>query len=97
MAAGTATVVITGELDAASAQLLAVHLAWTAGAGARHVVFDMAGVSFADCATMRLITGAARLLPGGRRPAVRQPGPVVRRVLALTGLGSHCDVIDAGR
>lgn len=58
----------------------------------QRLVLDMARTGFVDCGTARLIASAGRFLPGGRRPVVRHPSPVVRRVLELTGLDADCDI-----
>jgi anti-anti-sigma regulatory factor len=52
----------------------------------------MAGVGFIDCAAARLIAGAGRFLPRGQRPVIRRPGPLVRRILELTGLDAYCEI-----
>ena len=91
VSAGTATVVISGELDAATAPLLARRLAQILADGPQRLVFDMAGVGFIDCAAARLVVGTGRCLPAGRRPVIRHPSPAVRRMLELTGLAAHCE------
>jgi anti-anti-sigma factor len=91
VSAGTATIVISGELDAATTPLLACRLAQILADGPQRLVFDMAGVGFIDCAAARLIVGTSRFLPAGRRPVIRRPSPAVRRMLELTGLAAHCE------
>ena len=91
VSAGTATIVIRGELDAATAPLLARRLIQILADGPQRLVFDMAGVGFIDCAAARLIVGTGRYLPAGRRPVIRHPSPAVRRMLELTGLAAHCE------
>jgi anti-sigma B factor antagonist len=91
-AAGTVTVVISGELDFTSMPSLAEQLAQVLARKPRRLVFDMAQVSFIDCASARLIVGMGRNLPDGRQPVIRRPGPAVRRILELTGLDAHCQV-----
>jgi anti-anti-sigma factor len=90
--AGTATVVIRGELDLTTTPLLCRHLARIRDVGSRRLVFDMSGVDFIDCAAARLIASTGRFLPEGCRPVIRCPSPVVRRLLELTGLAAHCEV-----
>lgn len=84
------TVVIRGDLDLSSTPALAARLAPVLASGPRRLVFDLAQAGFIDCAAARLITGTSRALPG--RPVIRAPGPLVRRVLELTGLDSHCEI-----
>jgi anti-sigma B factor antagonist len=92
LAAGTATVVLRGDLDPVTMPLLARLLAQVLAGRPQRLVLDMAGVAFLDCASARLIAGTGRHLPDGVRPAVRCPSPVTRRVLELTGLADHLDI-----
>ena len=55
------------------------------------IAFDLAGVSFMDCAAARLIVDTGRRLPGGGRTVIRSATPAVRRLLALTGLDASCE------
>jgi anti-anti-sigma factor len=89
--AGTATVVLRGELDPATMPLLARRLAQILADRPQRLVLDMAAVTFIDCASARLIAATGRHLPGGVRPAVRSPSLVARRILALTGLADHLE------
>jgi anti-anti-sigma factor len=57
-----------------------------------HLIFDMAGVTFIDCATARLITRTGQSLPPGGRVLIRRPSAVVRRILDVTGFASCCDI-----
>jgi anti-sigma B factor antagonist len=90
--AGTATVVLLGELDPVTMPLLVQRLAQVLADRPHRLVVDMAGVTFIDCATARLIAGTGRHLPDGVRPVIRSPGPVTRKVLALTGLADRLEV-----
>ena len=96
MTGGTATVVIGGELDLASLPSLAARLDRILADKPRRLVFDMTGVGFADCAAARLIASTGRSLPDGRRPVIRSPGPLVRRVLELTGLDAELEIEEEG-
>ena len=58
----------------------------------RHLVFDMARVTFADCASARLITHAGRYPTAGREPLVKDPVPVVRRIFEVAGFADHCEM-----
>jgi anti-anti-sigma factor len=91
LTAGTATVVISGELDVATTPFLAEQLARILRSNPRRLVFDLTEVGFIDCAAARLVVGARQFLPDGR-PAVIRPSPVVRRILHLTGLDARCEV-----
>src|SRR5262249_34446677 len=92
MTSGTAMVVIRGELDRTTTPLLCRHLVQIRDAGSRRLVFDMSGVDFIDCAATRLIASTGQFLPEGRRPVIRRPSPVVRRLLEVTGLAAHCEI-----
>ncbi len=92
MIAGTATVVVRGELDPVTTPFLAARLAQILASSPRRLVFNLTGLDYLDCAAARLIAGTGRCLPPGRRPVIRGPGPAVRRVLELTGLDDHCKV-----
>jgi anti-sigma B factor antagonist len=89
--AGTATVVISGELDLLSTPSLAEHLGQILASSPERLVFDLSRVSFIDCAAARLIAGTEASLPGDRRPVLRRPAPGVRRVFELTGLNACCE------
>ncbi len=94
LAGGTATLVITGELDLISVPALTWYLEQLlaqlpAGAPGR-LVFDLTRVPFIDVATARLISEATRTRPAAGPPVIRRPSPGVRRVLALTGFDALC-------
>jgi len=89
--AGTTAVVIKGELDLVTMPYLAEQLALASRSPGR-LVFDLAGTSFMDCGSARLIVTAGPRLAGGRRPVIRRPGPAVLRILELTGLEARCEI-----
>jgi anti-anti-sigma factor len=93
-AAGTATLVISGELDVTTTPLLSLQRAQILEGRPQCLVFDMSGVDFIDCAAARLIASTRRFLPEGRRPVIRSPSPVVRRLLELTGFAAQCEIDD---
>lgn len=92
----TLTVHLRGGLDVRSAAVLSEHLAHGRDEQPRALVFDLTRLSYLDCAGARVIAGAARLLPPGQRPVLRGPGPVVRRLLQLTGLDRQLVIEPAG-
>jgi anti-anti-sigma factor len=96
LAAGTATIVISGELDLLSTPSLAEHLEQILAQRPRRLVFDLTRVTFMDCAAARLIAGTDRWLPDGQRPVLRRPSAEVRRVLELTGLDTRCELAREG-
>lgn len=89
---GTATVVLSGELDVIVMPALVEHLMPILASKPGHLIFDMAGVTFIDCATARLITRTGQSLPPGGRVLIRRPSAVVRRILDVTGFASCCDI-----
>jgi anti-sigma B factor antagonist len=91
---GVATVTIAGELDLSTASVLSGRLDEILAAEPRLLIFDLAGVEFIDCAAIRMIIEAGQVLLGDRRPVLRHPRPLVRRILSLTGLDAQC-VIEA--
>ncbi|HMG65300.1 MAG TPA: STAS domain-containing protein [Streptosporangiaceae bacterium] len=86
------TLVVSGDLDAATMSALSQCLAQVAARPPRRLVFDLAQVAFIDCAATRLIASAAGFLPAGGRPVLRHPSPAVRRILDLTDLAAACEV-----
>jgi anti-anti-sigma factor len=90
---GGTTVVLSGDLDIVNRSWLARHLAETMKQQPRRLVFDMTEVGLADTAALRLIVRTGQLLPEGSRPVIRNPRPVVRRILQITGLSTLCDVV----
>jgi len=91
LAGGTATLVITGELDLITIPALAWQLDQVLAQSPDRVVFDLTRVAFVDVAAARLISGATRALPRAGRPVLRRPSPEARRVLELTGLAQLCE------
>lgn len=89
---GIATVVLSGALDLLVVPVLSEHLSSILAAKPRHLVFDMAGVTFADCASARLITDTGRYLTAGREPVVKDASPAVRRIFEVTGFAHHCEM-----
>lgn len=92
IADGTAVVKLAGELDIAVRCALEEDLAEVAAKKPDVLVFDMTAVTFLDCGTAAMLIRVARLLPSGRKPVLRAACPLVRRVLALTGLDTQCEL-----
>jgi anti-sigma B factor antagonist len=92
ISAGTATILLSGELDVTTRPFISDHLARLMAEEPGRLVFDLAQVGFADCGALRLIAGAGRLLPGSGRPVIRHPSPAVRRLAELTGLAGYCEI-----
>lgn len=93
LADGTAVVCLAGELDASVAFVLAEQLADLKDKQPDRLIFDMAAVSFLDCAAAGVLFGAARsILPDGTRPVIASAGSQVRTLLELAGLDTQCEL-----
>lgn len=83
----TTTIVLTGDLDPATAPRLQAAIDDHAD-GAQAIVLDLAGVSFLDSSGLRVLVAANEALRGrGIALTLRSPSDNVRRLLDLTGLG----------
>jgi anti-sigma B factor antagonist len=81
------TVVLTGELDLASAPQLRSTLADLAGGGIVHVIVDVANLGFIDSTGIGiLVADFKRLTSNGGSLAVRNAGPRIYRIFEMTGL-----------
>ncbi len=89
---GTATIVLSGELDLIAVPVLSRQLSAALAGAPRLLVFDLAEVTFIDCAVGRLIAQAGWCLPAGRKPVVSGLAPPVRRLFALTGFAACVDL-----
>ena len=84
----TTTLALTGELDPATAPVLADAIASLETAGVDDVVIDLAGVTFLDSSGVRVLVSAReQLRASGATLTLRAPSPNIRRVLEITGLG----------
>lgn len=88
----TTTIFIRGELDLVTMPALAERLRLVPRDSPGRLVFDLAGTTFVDCGSARLIARAGRSRFGGRPPVIRHAGPGVRRIFELTGLDASCDI-----
>jgi anti-anti-sigma factor len=80
------TIVIYGELDAATAPALRALLDRLLEPEPEHLVFELGGLTFADCAGARVIADAGHRISGDRKPVIRHVRPAVRRVFELLDL-----------
>jgi stage II sporulation protein AA (anti-sigma F factor antagonist) len=84
-AAGSPTVILSGELDASNvASLEAAMTSVTARAPAR-VTFDLSALGFMDSSGIAVLINTAAKVS---EVHLRQPSPIIRRVLETTGLSS---------
>ncbi len=78
-------VVVVGELDLATAGRLEARLRELGEAGFEHLVLDLHGLTFIDCAGLRAVLAAdRRACQDGKRFGVICPDGPVRRLLTLT-------------
>jgi anti-anti-sigma factor len=82
---GAHVVVLSGELDSANAATLQERLASVPPRPARPLIFDLTGLRFMDSAGIAVLIGASANTGG---VSLRNPSPIVRRVLEVTGLSS---------
>jgi anti-anti-sigma factor len=93
---GTATVLISGELDLVTMPFLCDELTAILRSRPRRLIVDLSRTDFIDCGSARMIADIGRLLPPGQRPVIRGPRPGVRRVFQLTGLDAYCEIEGVG-
>ena len=84
------TIVLSGELDVASAQMLEAELEAAVAGGIEELVLDLSGIEFMDSTGLRAILHGKALCEEHRcgysmTPAQRQ----VERVLKMTGVRRH--------
>jgi anti-anti-sigma factor len=89
-----ATVVVRGEVDFATAGILARQLDEVAGQQPEHLTVDLGLTSFLDAAGLRVIARARRVLPPRCPLMVRSPTRQVRLVLEVSGLAGECPIED---
>jgi len=92
-----ATVVVRGEVDFATAGILARQLDEVAGQQPEHLTVDLGLTSFLDAAGLRVIARARRV-PTPRCPlTLRSPTRQVRLVLEVSGLAGECPIEEPGQ
>lgn len=83
--AGQVVVVLSGDLDVTDAAQLGALLA-TVAVRVPWLIVDLTGLKFIDCAGMRALAAAAKQArQAGGGLVLAAPGPLVLRVLDLTG------------
>jgi anti-sigma B factor antagonist len=84
---GTETVVaLSGELDVASSQGFTEELIRLIDGGTTELVIDLTRLDFIDSTGLSAILQANRKLDGKGQLVLREPTPLVRQVLEVTGL-----------
>jgi anti-anti-sigma factor len=78
---------VTGEIDLATVGTLAMCLEHTAADSSGELIVDVGAVTFIDSTGISaLMRTHEALQQAGRRLRVRNPGPVVHRVLLVAGI-----------
>jgi|SRR5689334_5882524 anti-sigma B factor antagonist len=80
------TLILRGDLDLAETGALLEQAALAVDDRTERLVFDLAEVTFLDCAGIRALSIAARLAPGGCMVIIRSLSPMARRIVELVGL-----------
>jgi anti-sigma B factor antagonist len=87
---GSLEVVLSGQLDAATAPGVRARLEAHVDAAPSRLVIDLRAVEFMDCSGLgALIAAAHRLHPAGGVVALRHPRPIVRRLLRVCNVGDE--------
>jgi anti-sigma B factor antagonist len=84
---GVTVVWVAGEHDLATTSVLRTALASTDDGNDSDMVVDLSGVTFIDASIVRVLEEArARMDGGSARLVLRDPSPLVRRVLTLCAI-----------
>lgn len=83
---------VAGELDAHSAPELSAKLATLLGEGDVHL--DLSAVEFMDSSGLRVVVDAhQRANAGGTKLIVHEPSKSVRRIIEISGLAEHLNLV----
>jgi anti-sigma B factor antagonist len=82
---GAQVVVLSGELDSSNAASLKDRVASIPSRPAQPLIFDLTGLRFMDSAGIAVLIGAAAKASS---VSLRNPSPIILRVLQATGLSS---------
>ncbi len=80
---GALVVTVSGELDMSNASSLEATVASITAEGPERLIFDLSGLRFMDSAGIAVLVSATSKVNAVQ---LRDPSPVVRRVIELTGL-----------
>ena len=80
---GTLVVILSGELDSSNAASLQERLASIPPQPTQRLTFDLTGLRFMDSAGIAVLIGA---VTKAGSVSLRNPSPIIRRVLETTGL-----------
>jgi anti-sigma B factor antagonist len=82
---GTLVVILSGELDSSNAASLQERVASIPPQPVQPLIFDLTDLRFMDSAGIAVLIGAATKASS---VSLRNPSPIIRRVLEATGLTS---------
>lgn len=80
---GVPIVILSGELDSSNVGSLAATVASITAEHPERLIFDLGGLRFMDSAGIAVLIGAAAKVNAVH---LRDPSPIVRRVIEVTGL-----------
>jgi anti-anti-sigma factor len=80
---GAPVIRLSGELDLMNAERVGAVIEAELSGGNERLVFDVSGLEFMDSSGIALLVSATRKAP---QVEVRNPTPIVRRLIELTGL-----------
>jgi anti-anti-sigma factor len=87
---------VDGELDHATAPVLAATLDGQIGAGGAQVIVDLANLNFIDSSGLGILVSRHRALRGRNASLhLAGPPPRIRKILARTGLDLVFDIQDS--
>lgn len=84
------TVFIHGEMDVATAPIMAARVRHVIDQNPKRLTLDLADMSFMDCSGVSVIAYAVREAPGRFEVVLRHPRQLTRTVLELTGMDGPC-------
>jgi anti-anti-sigma factor len=94
-AADTVRLVLSGELDIATAPLLDSAIQTAEAGSAARILLDIADVPFIDSSGLRaLIRAADRSASDGGRIAITNAGPQAMRLFMLSGATRRLPIVD---
>ena len=85
---GALVVRVTGEVDMSNAGKVREVVDQVTGTGVDRLIFDLGGLEFIDSSGLAVLLAAAQKVPSVQ---LRNPSPIVRRVVEVTGLSEIAD------
>jgi anti-anti-sigma factor len=86
---GTPVVSLSGELDLTNAERVKSAIGDMISAGTERLVVELSALEFMDSSGLALLASFARKVP---EVELRDPSPIVRRLIDLTGLAEILNV-----